>query len=118
MAVFASAFAQTNRDWNNRNNDPYWNAKTNNNVYQNDRDHDRDDRRYNQNNNYSIAERNQMIQRINNDFNYRIQQVNNNRSISRRERKRVIEDLEAQKAQAISNVYARSSNANVYRNDA
>ena len=102
-ALFASAFAQTNhRDWDDRN--------TNDKVYR--KDHDRDDWR--RNNDYSISQRNMQIQRISNRYDYQIQQVKYDRSLSRRERKHAVRALQAEKAQQINRVYSEHNNRNVY----
>src|SRR5436190_1920021 len=104
--VFASAFAQTNhndRDDRNRNVNPNWNSN-NNQVYQ--KEYDRDDNRYNntvyQNNRTSIAQRDRQIQRITSQYDYRIQQVAYDRSLSNRQKRNAIKSLQAQKAQAIN----------------
>jgi hypothetical protein len=138
-AVFTSAFAQTNRhDDRNVNNNPVWNSnadqkdhdrnddkdnqKNNNTVYQNnnnvhrDMDRDNDNRRYNnnnsvyQNNSYNNSSREMQIQRINQQFDYRIQQVSYDRSLNRRQKERAIQMLQAQKAQQINSIYSQYNN--------
>lgn len=105
-ALFASAFAQTNRrDWDDRN--------TNEKVYK--KDHDRDDRRWN--NDYSISQRNMQIQRISNQYDYQIQQTKSNRSLSHRERKYAVKALQAEKAQQINRIYSEYNNRNVYNDN-
>lgn len=126
-AVFTSAFAQTNRhdaDDRNRNVNTNWNSNSNQKSY--DNDHDRDNRhgvndnRYGnnnsyQNNNYS-SQRDIQIQRITSQYNYRIQQISNDRSLNRRQKERVIAQLQAQKAQQLNGIYAQYNNGNVYNN--
>ena len=90
-AVLTSAFAQTN----NR----HWNKQYNNNVYQKGN---------------RISERNIQIQRVITHYNYKIQQVSYDRSLSRRERKRLIKNLEAQKNWEISRINSGYNNGNVY----
>jgi hypothetical protein len=124
-AVFTSAFAQTNRhdaDDRNKNVNPTWNSNNNQKGY--DNDHDRDnrsgayDKRYNnnngyQNNNYN-SQRNIQIQRITQQYDYRIQQVSYNRSLNRRQKERAIAQLQAEKAQALNSIYTQNNNRNVY----
>jgi hypothetical protein len=122
-AIFASAFAQTkNRDWDDRNTNgnPNWNSNSNQ-VYQNDRarDHDRDrgdryDHQYGNQNN-SIAQRDMQIQRISQQYDYRIQQIKSDRSLSRREKRNAVNSLEAQKIQQINYVNSQY-NSSVYNN--
>jgi hypothetical protein len=90
-AVLTSAFAQRN----NRN----WNRQYNNNVYQNGN---------------RISERNMQIQRVVAHYNYKIQQVSYDRSLSRRERKRLIKNLEAQRNWEVSRINSGYNNGNVY----
>ena len=112
--VFASAFAQSkSRDWDNRNSGQ---------VYQDrDRDGDRDDHRYDnrtvyqrngsyQNNTYSIQQRDAEVQRIAQQYDWRIQQVNYDRSLSRREKKNAIKQLQAEKIQRINAINAQFNN--------
>jgi Ni/Co efflux regulator RcnB len=126
--VFASAFAQTNRsDRNDRNTNvnPDWNSNANQ-VYQKDHDWDdksgRDDKRYNnnntvnQNNRYSISQRDMQIQRISSQYDYRIRQVSYDRSLSNRQKRIAIKSLQAQKAQQIKSIYSQYNNSNVYNN--
>ena len=115
--LFASAFAQSkNRDWDNRNtnNNPNWNSNTSK-VYQNDMDRNgRPDRQYNNQSN-SIAQRDLEIQRISRQYDYQIQQVNYDRSLSRREKKNEIKSLEAQKIQQVNRISTQNNNS-VYNN--
>ncbi len=92
-AILSSAFAQKhNRD--------DWKRNNNHTVYQNTR--------------YSIAQRDQMIQRVNREYDYKIQQVNQNRYMNRRERKRAVKTLQAQRAERISRIYSEYNNRYVY----
>ena len=77
------------------------------------------DRRYNnptvyQNNKYRIDERAEMIQRINRRYDFRIQQISNDRYMNRREKKRAIKSLEAQKREDIKRIYSENNNRYVY----
>lgn len=125
-AVLTSAFAQTNRhdaDDRNRNNNTDWNTNNNQQVYQ--KDHDRNDRSgvydksydntVNQNSNYRISQSDMQIQRITNQYDYRIQQVSYDRSLNRRQKEYAIRNLQAQKAQQINSIYSQY-NSNVYNN--
>ncbi len=101
-ALLSSAFAQSNhRDgWDNddhRGNGRYDNNRT---VSQNSR--------------YSITQRDRMIQRINREYDFKIQQVSHNNYMSRREKKRAIKSLEAQKREQIKRVYSEYNNRYVY----
>ena len=80
------------------------------------------DRRYNnatvyQNNKYRIDERTEMIQRINRRYDFRIQQISNDRYMNRREKKRAIKSLEAQKREDIKRIYSEYNNRYVYSNN-
>ena len=73
------------------------------------------DKRYNdypvyQNNNYKYNERARLIQRINDEYNFRISQVNYNRSLRHGQKKRAIKMLEKQRAFEISQVNTRYNN--------
>lgn len=95
-ALISSAFAQ-------RNNHDDWKRNNNRNVYQNTR--------------YPVAQRDQQIQRVSREYDYKIQQVNYNRYMSRREKKRAIRSLQAEKAQRINRIYAESNSRYVYNNN-
>jgi hypothetical protein len=119
-AIISSAFAQDDhREWNYRNN-----------IY---RDHDHDEygreheyghhhdrRRFNinffvyQNNRYRFEQRDELIARVSSNYDYQIQQVINDWSLSPREKRYSVRDLEAQKAQEINNIYAQCGNEAVY----
>ncbi len=125
-ALLTSAFAQTNnRDWDNRNTkgNSNWNSNNAQKDQRDDHGYDRDDqyrrddghRNYaDQNNAYRLAERERQIQRINDQYDYRIQQVTYDRSITRHQRKRAIRYLQEQKENEISNVYSKYNNSNAY----
>ena len=81
------------------------------------RDYDRKDNNHYsvyQNNRYRVDERNRAIQKISYQYDFRIQQVMNDRRMNRRQRKAMVKRLEAEKAQQISRVYARFNNNTVY----
>ena len=112
-AVLSSAFAQKNNrdDWknnnNNRNEDQYnnnhhddWKRDNGHTVYQNTR--------------YSVAQRDQVIQRISREYDFKMQQVSYDRYMSRREKKRAIKTLQAQKTEQIRRVYAEYNNRDAY----
>ena len=99
-AVISSAFAQPGRhDWDDRNtnNNSYGNASAYDHGYQNN--HDRDRRRYN------IFQRDMQIQRVSRQYDYQIEQISCDRSLSRREKKFAIRALQAQKAEKINRIY-------------
>ncbi len=80
-------------------------------------DHDRRDDKNSpayQNNNYRVAERNRMIQKISNQYDFKIQQVYNDRGINRRQRKNTIKYLESEKAQQINRIYEQYNNSAFY----
>ena len=117
-ALFASSFAQSRgRDWDNNN------TQNRNGNYQTDRDRDGIPDKYDnfnnntayQNNNYTIAQRDMQIQRVVREYDYKIQQVNYNRSLSRREKKNTVKALEAQKINEINRINA-AYNSSVYNN--
>ncbi len=79
--------------------------------------HDRtDDENYSvyQNSHRRIDERNRMIQKISYQYDFRISQVKNDRSMSHRERKYMVKRIEAEKAQQINRIYAERNNSAVY----
>lgn len=102
-ALLSSAFAQNNHhdDWNH-DNDRHGNRRHNNNhnVYQN--------------NKYNTAQRDQLIQRINTQYDYKIQQVSIDRYMNRREKRRAIKSLQAQKEERINRIYSEYNNRHVY----
>jgi hypothetical protein len=67
------------------------------------------------NNNYPYGSREAQVEQINRDYNYRIQQVRNNRYISRAERERQIRALEREREMRIRNLN-RQNNGNYGRN--
>lgn len=87
-----------------------------------DRDHDRDydhDRRgfrFNyfvyQNNRYQFAQRDELIQRVSYRYDYRVQQVINDWSLSPREKRYAIRNLRYQQAQEIADINTQCNNAN------
>lgn len=117
-AIISSAFAQDDhRDWNNRNNtyrdhDEY--------SQHHDYDHDRDRRGFHinffvyQNNRYRFGQRDELIARISSNYDYQVQQVINDWSLSPREKRYGIRSLQAQKAQEINNIYAQCGDDTVY----
>ena len=117
-ALFATSFAQSRgRDWDNNN------AQNRNGNYQNDRDRDGIPDRYDrnnttyQNNGYTVEQRDMQIQRVVREYDYKIQQVNYDRSMSRREKKNTIKALESQKINEINRINAAYNNNNVYNNN-
>jgi hypothetical protein len=111
-AVFTSAFAQTNRhdaDDRNKNVNTTWNSNSNQRGYDKDHDRDRSDKRYNNN-----SQRDIQVQRITQQYDYRIQQVSYNRQLNRRQKQRAIAQLQAEKEQALNRIYAQYNNRNVY----
>ncbi|MEO8109421.1 MAG: hypothetical protein ABI594_05295 [Ginsengibacter sp.] len=80
-------------------------------------DHDRkDNRNYSvyQNNNYRIDQRNRMIQKINHEYDFKIQQIRNDRRMNHHQKKYNVRRLEAEKAQRINRIYAEFNNNTVY----
>lgn len=126
-AVLSSAFAQRDYcDRNDRNtsavtygnsNDNQWNYQRNDNWNNRPgRNYRMDNNNYPgyQNNSYNIYQRDQQIQKINYQYDYQAQQVMNNWSLSRWEKRDAIRDLQTQKAQQINNINYRCSDTNVY----
>jgi hypothetical protein len=115
-AIISSAFAQDDhRDWNNRNN-----------TYR-DRDEYRQHHEYGhnrrsfsinffvyQNNRYRFGQRDELIARISSNYDYQVQQVINDWSLSPREKRYGIRSLQAQKAREINNIYAQCGDDTVY----
>ena len=117
-AIISSAFAQDGRhDWNDRDrgyhdHDEYYRHR--------DDDHDRDRGKFHisffvyQNNRYRYDERDQLIARISSNYDYQIQQVINDWSLSPREKRYEVGNLQVQKAQEINNIYAQCGDNAVY----
>lgn len=113
-AVFTSAFAQTrsNEDYDrNRNENTTWNSDKQKGYEKDHRNNGND--KY-QNTNSRNAQRDLQIQRITRQYDSRIQQVNYDRSLNRRQKQRAIAQLQAQKNEALKNVYVQYRNSNVY----
>jgi len=131
-ALISSAFAQEDRhDWRNTNNsfdnrgreDNHRDGREWNNGY-NNRDHDQyrrgdNDRNWSRfhvnfivyrNNEYPLDQRDQLIAQISSDYDYQVQQVIDNCELSPRDKRYEIEDLQAQRAQAVNNIYAQCGN--------
>jgi hypothetical protein len=113
-ALVTSVFAQPgHRNWD----DSY--SKR---VYKNDNDKDeRNDRKYDNNNTvykngrYNAYQKNRLIEKVNREYNFKIQQVNHDRSLSRREKKRIVKSLQAQRVYEIKRINAGYNNT-VYNN--
>ena len=119
-AIISSAFAQDGRhDWNNRNNFYHDHGEYNRHR---DYDHDRDGRAPRvsffvyQNSRYRYDERDELIARISSSYDYQIQQVINDWSLSPREKRYEVGNLQTQKAQEINNIYAQCGDNVVYTN--
>ena len=118
--IISSAFAQhDHRDWNNRNN-IYRDHDHDENGWHHEYGHDHNRRSFSinffvyQNNRYRFEQRDELIARVSANYDYQIQQVINDWSLSPREKRCSIRDLEAQKAQEINNIYAQCGNEAVY----
>ena len=85
----------------NRNKRRDWKYDNNNSVYQNNR--------------YSVYQRNRLIEKVNREYNFKIQRVNHDRRLSRREKKRIIKSLQAQRVSEIRRINAGYENT-VYNN--
>ena len=131
-ALISSAFAQEDlHHWRNRNNNfdnrgnEYnhrdgrdWNNGYNNHdniqYRRDDNDHNRSGFHVNfivyRNDQYRLDQRDQLIAQISSGYDYQVQQVINNCELSPRDKRYEIEDLQAQKAQAINNIYAQCGN--------
>lgn len=83
-----------------------------------DREHDRDRRGFAfnnfvyQNNRYQFGQRDEFVQRISYKYEYSVQQVINDWSLSPREKRYAIRNLRYQQAQEIANIDAQYNNAN------
>jgi hypothetical protein len=117
-ALISSAFAQDGRhDWNDRDRGYHDRDEYNR---RHDYDHDRDRGRFHisffvyQNNRYRYDERDQLIARISSNYDYQIQQVINDWSLSPREKRCEVGNLQIQKAQEINNIYAQCGANAVY----
>lgn len=134
-ALLSSALAQSNHRDDRDNNDDRGNGRFDKNDHRGNGRYDNNDHRDNgrydnndhrgngrygnnrtvyQNNRYSIAQRDRMIQRINREYDFKIQQVSHNNYMSRREKRRAIKSLEAQKREQIRRVYSEYNNRYVY----
>ena len=119
-AILSSAFAQDDgHGWNDRNRF-YHNHGEYNRHRDFDRDHDGG--RFHisffvyQNNRYHYNEKDQLIARISSSYDYQIQQVINDWSLSPREKRYEVGNLQAQKAHEINNIYAQCGDNVAYPN--
>ena len=109
-AAFTTAFSQSkHREYNNTNNTG-WNSNTSERGYQRDDDHRNNSIGY-QNNDYNNRQRDIQVQRISQQFDFRIQQVMYNRSMNPRQKQYAVRELQAQKARQINSIYAQYANS-------
>ena len=117
-AIISSAFAQDDHRDRNYRNDMY--RDRDHGGYGGHHDHDYNRKRFSinffvyQNNKYRFEQRDELIARVSSNYDYKIQCVINDWSLSPREKRYSIRDLEAQKAQEINNIYAQCGNEPVY----
>ncbi|MDQ6905077.1 MAG: hypothetical protein M3139_18965 [Bacteroidota bacterium] len=119
-AILSSAFAQDDRHYRNDQNNFYRDHDEYREHHDRDHDwdHDRDRRGFGfnyfvyQNNRYQFAQRDELVQRVSYRYDYRVQQVINDWSLSPREKRYAIRDLRYQQAQEIANINAQCNNAN------
>ncbi len=130
-AIFSSAFAQYDRHEGNDQDNFYREHQGDHEQLdrehqeyheqldrEHDREHDRDRRGFGfnyfvyQNNRYQFGQRDELVQRISYRYDYRVQQIINDWSISPREKRYAIRNLRYQQAQEIANINAQYSNAN------
>ena len=98
--------SRDNRDTRDQQTDQRGNNK-NNDVFVNDGRYDNDDR-YNNTGSYNGNIKMQIAQ-VNRKYDFKIQQVKNDRFIRRNEKMRVIRSLEAQRQQEIRMLYSRNN---------
>src|SRR6185437_1910774 len=92
VGIFSASFAQSNRQRNQYDrNDQYATAS-------NGRDYHQQDRRYDNNRNYSYADQQSMeVQKINQDYNFQVMSIENNRFMRNHERKVAIRNAERER---------------------
>ena len=99
--VFATSFAQTGSHQNNDKKNDQYVTTTSNTDFKKFDDH--------RNNIYTFSakERDQQINKINNDFNFKIKSIQNNRHITRRNKNEMIKKAQEEKAQQIKMAEAK-----------
>ncbi|MEP6584808.1 MAG: hypothetical protein ABJA90_11095 [Ginsengibacter sp.] len=124
-ALLSSAFSQSNSHDEGRYNNDHRNDKERHDDWKyNKGDRHDDNRRDNWNRNengnvyrdakYYTAQRDQSVQRVSREYDYKIQAVSTDRYMNRREKKRAIKTLQAQKDQQIRRIYSEYNNRYVY----
>ncbi len=123
-AILSSAFAQYDRHDRNDHDEYREHQDRDHDEYHehqhrdHDREHDRDRRGFGsdyfvyQNNRYQFGQRDELVQRISYKYEYSVQQVINDWSLSPREKRYAIRNLRYQQAQEIANIDGQYNNAN------
>jgi hypothetical protein len=111
VGAFASSFAQTGHQNNNKKNDQYVTTRSNTDYKKFD---DHRDNIYT----FSAKERDMQIAKINNDFNFKIKSIKSNHRIKRSQKKMWIQKIQSEKDQQIQAVNAKyNSKYNAAFND-
>ena len=111
VGVFATSFAQTGHQNNDKRNDQHVTAKSNDEYkkFDNHRDNIY---------NFSAKERDMQIAKINNDFNFKIKSIKGNHHLKRSQKKMWIQKIQSEKDQQIQAVNAKyNSKYNAVFND-
>ena len=108
-AIHAQSGSRDNRDYRDNQQSDQWGNNHDNNVVGNNSKFDSHDR---YDNNFGFFDGNvkRQIARINQKYDFRIQQVRNNFFMRRYEKMRTIRSLEAKRQREIKMVYAKSGN--------
>ena len=111
VGAFATSFAQTGHQSNNKRNDQHVTTKSNADYKKFD---DHRDNIYS----FSAKERDMQIAKINNDFNFKIKSIKGNHRIKRSQKKMWIQKIQSEKAQQIQAANAKyNSKYNAAFND-
>jgi hypothetical protein len=105
VGIFSGSFAQSNHQkYQYHRNDQY--AIASNGRYDEDHDHDEDhDRKYDNHRNYSYENQQALeIQRVNQDYNYQVMSIQNNRFMKNHQKKVAIRDAQRERDAQIQRI--------------
>jgi hypothetical protein len=107
VGIFSASFAQSNHQRNQYDRSDQY-ATASNGRY----DH-HDDRQYDNNRNYSYANQQSMqIQKVNQDYNFQVMSIENNRFMRNREKRVAIRNAERERDRQIQQINANYDRAN------
>lgn len=107
VGIFSASFAQSNHERNHYDrSDQYATAS-------NDRDYHHHDREYDNNRNYSYANQQSMeIQKVNQDYNFQVMSIENNRFMRNHQKKVAIRNAERERDRQVQRINSRYDRMN------